>query len=69
MTEKRESLKEIFLGIKEDGTVTEKQQEGPSYEPIDDEAGDQEAVAASVADGLADAIDANDNSPGKKESA
>jgi hypothetical protein len=65
----RESLKEIFLQVSEDGTVTEPQEEGPSYEPIDDETAEQEGeVADSYADGLNDAIDGG-ISPAKGESA
>jgi hypothetical protein len=69
MTDKRESLKEIFLDVKEDGTVTERQEEGPSYEPVDSETAEQEdEAAASVVDGLNEAIDGG-ISPATKESA
>ena len=63
----RESLKEIFLQVSEDGTVTEPQEEGPSYEPIDDETAEQdEEVAGSYADDLGDAIDGG-IAPAKRE--
>jgi hypothetical protein len=69
MTEKRESLKEIFLDVEASGTVTERQEEGPSYEPVDSDTAEQEdEAAASVVDGLNEAIDGG-ISPASTESA
>lgn len=54
---KTDDLREIFMTVSEDGTVTERQEEGPSYEAVDKGAAEEvdDAVAATE-DGLDDAI-------------
>lgn len=60
-SEKTDDLREIFMTVSEDGTVTEPQEEGPSYEAVDEEAADDVADAvAATEDGLSDAIDGAD---------
>lgn len=56
MSSETDSLREIFLDVSEDGTVTERQEEEPSRDPID---ADLEAELAGVTqgDGLEDAVD------------
>jgi len=55
--EKTEDLREIFVTVSEDGTVTERQEEGPSSGVVDEAAAAEvdDAVAAAE-DGLGDAI-------------
>lgn len=58
MTDKTDDLRDIFLEVSDDGTVTERQREGPSKAPVDPS--DAEATARAVRavreDGLDDAV-------------
>lgn len=57
MSEKTDDLRDIFLDVSDDGTVTEHQQEGASKAPVeDDAAATAEAVRSLREDGLDDAV-------------
>ena len=59
MSEKTDSLREIALNLTDDGTVTERQQESPSHDPVGEEEARiaAEASASARDDGLDDAVD------------
>lgn len=59
MTEKTDALRDIFLEVSEEPTVTESQEEGPSRDPIEgpDAAVEEAVVGLLREDGLADAVD------------
>lgn len=59
MADKTDELRDIFLQVSDEGTLTERQQEGPSKAPVGER--DAEVAAAVVEstreDGLDDAVD------------
>ncbi len=60
MTDERtDDLRDIFLDVAEDGTFTERQEEGPSHDPIGEREAAIEAEVSRSArdDGLDDAVD------------
>ncbi len=58
MSTTTDSLRDIYLDVAGEETITEHQQEDRSRDPIDDEEAEIEAVVSSVAmeDGLDDAV-------------
>ena len=57
MTDKTDELRDIFLDVSEDGTVTERQDEGASKDPVDETtATAEEEARAGLEDGLDDAV-------------
>lgn len=56
MTDKTGELRDIFLEVSDTGTVTERQVEGASKEPVEDE-GAVDAIRSVAEDGLDDAVD------------
>jgi len=56
-----DTLERIFVELSEDGTVTERQEEGHSHEPVGEEtlAVEEDAIA-STEDGLDDAVEGTD---------
>jgi len=58
MSEKTDDLRDIFLDVSDDGTVTEHQREAASKDPVedDDAAATAEAVRSLREDGLDDAV-------------
>jgi hypothetical protein len=58
MSTTTDSLRDIYLDVAGEETITEHQQEDRSRDPIDDEEAELEAVVSSVAmeDGLDDAV-------------
>lgn len=64
MTDETDDLRAIFLEVSEDGTVTERQVEGPSKDPVEerDAAVAEQAAASALEDGLDDAVDGFDYS-------
>lgn len=64
MTDKTGELREIFLDVSDDGTVTERQEEGPSKAPVEQRDAEVAATVAESAreDGLDDAVDGLDTS-------
>lgn len=58
MSTDTDDLREIFLDVAEDGTVTERQEESHSHDPLEDD--ELEATLNRAAeDGLDDAVDAD----------
>lgn len=61
MSSESDPLREIFLDVSEDGTLTERQEEGPSRDPIEDADAELEAAVSGMTreDGLEEAVDAS----------
>lgn len=59
MTDKTDDLRDIFLDVADEETLTEHQEEGPSRDPIEDSDAELEAavVRSTREDGLDDAVD------------
>lgn len=59
--EKTDDLRDIFLDVAEEATFTERQEEGPSRDPIGEREAAMEAEVSRSAreDGLEDAVDAD----------
>ena len=59
MTQKTDDLTDIFLDVADGETLTERQQEGPSRDPIEESDAELEAsvVRSTREDGLDDAVD------------
>ena len=56
MTDKTDELRDIFLDVSEDGTLTEHQDEGPSKDPVDASDATTEEALSGLEDGLDDAV-------------
>lgn len=58
MTDDTDDLRDIFLEVSDDGTVTERQREGASKDPVDktEAEASAEAVRSVREDGLDDAV-------------
>lgn len=59
MSEETAELRDIFLDVADEGTLTERQETGVSRDPIDEETAELEDEVSGMAreDGLADAVD------------
>ncbi len=59
MSAKTDSLKDIFINVAGDETLTESQEEDPSREPMDerDQSVENQVITAAKDDGLEDAVD------------
>jgi hypothetical protein len=59
MTDKTDALRDIFLEVSDDGTVTERQEERASKAPVgtDESEATAEAVRSVQEDGLDDAVE------------
>lgn len=54
MSSDTDDLRELFVEVTDEETVTEQRREGPSRDPIEED--DAEIVAAATEDGLDDAV-------------
>lgn len=61
MSTKTDDLKQIFMDVSDEATFTERQEEGPSRDPISDREAEIEAEVSAFAreDGLDDAVDSD----------